>query len=1504
MVERLIRWSLERRALVVAISALVLVLGAWATVRMPVDVFPDLTAPTVTILVESEGLAPDEMERLVTFPIEATVNGANDVRRVRSTTGLGIAVVWVEFEWGTEIQRARQTVAERLSTVSGSLPRGVRTPKLAPQASILGEVLLVALTSDRHDALEVRRIGTTIVRRRLLSEPGVAQVVPIGGETRQYQVVLAPELLRAFALSTADVVAALEKANENVSAGILVRADEESIVQGIGRIANTADIESTVVALRGDRAVRVGDLGSVQIGAALRRGTAAAARRAPDGTAIVEPAVVFGITKQPGVNTLELTRRLDASIAAIQTSLPEGMVLNAQIFRQSTFISNAVRNTLIALLEGAAMVIAIVLLFLASFRASVITLVAIPMSLAVAILALRLLGGDINTMTLGGMAIAIGALVDDAIIDVENVVRRMRQNALLPEAQRRSAMDIVFEASVEVRASIVFATAIILLVFSPIFALSGVEGRLLQPLGLAFCVGLAASLLTALTLTPAMCLWLLPKSTTVREVREPRVVRWVKALYVGPLDWSLRHPWLVLVPSLLLFVGSVVAVSRAGRNFLPEFNEGALVVGITTGPGTSLAASDELARRVETALMRHDEVVAIGRRTGRAEEDEHVLGVEASELDMTLDMQAPARKGKPVRSKAQMLAAMREDLALIPGIQATFGQPISHRVDHMLSGSRASVAVKIFGADLGALRSLAHEVENAMRAISGVVDLSIEPQVDVPALRVEIDRAALARHGLLVADVNTALESVTKGVLATQILENTESYDVVCRIGGAGEVSRGALAAATVETPRGDRIPLSMLTHQREDATPNFISRENAERRIVVQCNVAGRDITGLVDDVRAAIESKVVLPRGYWVEYGGQFESAQETTRRLAILGLVVIAAMAGLLVWVLGSARDAALVLLNLPLALIGGVAGLVLSGGVLSVASLIGFITVFGVAARNGILLVSHVRQLQEHEGVTDFAEAVRRGSVERVAPILMTALAAGLALVPLALRGDEPGSELLTPMAIVILSGLISSTFLNMIVVPAALLHLGKASTLRAAVVAPVLLVAGCASTNPAEDWRLSAQIAGESLGAGSVRVPTEAPADARALLADGELTRAECAAIVLGSHPRLEAAFHDIGVSRADLAQAGLLSNPALSIFFLFPEGGGNTEIQGTIAASLSDLWRIPARERVAQEALNQQVLETARLAGELVYRATGCHDRALASARTAQLARDMAAIAGRSEAEISARVEMGVGRALDAELARSERMHADVVAAAAEAEARSARSELFQSLALAGDLGTIRIGGDLPQLEELELEVEELVTRTLERRLDLRALRAGTEALAAQIPAEQRNALPRIELALHGESPNDGPDLLGPGAVMTLPVFDTGDAAIRRAESAYLAALARWTALAREVEQEVRGSWSTALAAREAYELARGDLVERAERAAELAERAHTAGDAPYSTRLAAEQGRVRARQAVLGAEVEAARARAALERAAGVPWSLLVTPPSSAASAEGPATE
>ena len=1042
MVNLLIRWSLAHRVPVLFMAGLLIAAGAFVTSRMPVDVFPDLTSPTVTVIVEGGGISPKEMETQVTFPIETAVNGAPEVRRVRSGTAVGIAVVWVEFEWGTDIYRARQTVAERLAAVAGSLPAQVEPPKLAPASSIMGEILFISLTSPSHSLLDLRTVAVTQVRRRLLSIAGVSQVTPIGGDTKQYQVVLSPERLRAFGLSPAEVARALEETNENVAAGVLVSGPQETIVEGIGRVRTPADIGKTVVALRGESPVRVSDLGTVTVGAAFKRGVGSASRRGPGGEPIIEPGVIVAIQKQPGANTLELTERLDRALDEIQASLPSGMHVNKDLFRQASFIDSSVRNTTVALLEGAVVVTLIVVAFLASGRASLITLLALPLSLFMAILVLRAFGGTINTMTLGGMAIAIGALVDDAIIDVENVVRRLRENSRLSAETKRPVLGVVYEASVEVRSSIVLATFIIVLVFTPIFFLSGVEGRLLQPLGVAFTVALGASLLTALTVTPVLCSLFLPRSRTVQGGTEPRLVRWLKTRYAGPLDWVLRHPLGVAAPSVGLLAASVLAASSMGRNFLPEFNEGALVVGLVTAPGTSLAQSDELARLVDEALMRHPEIAAVGRRTGRAEEDEHVQGVEASEIDLTLDMQAPVRLGLSRRTKEELLEALRSDLLAIPGVQATFGQPISHRIDHMLSGTRASIAVKIFGEDLDELRNLGKQVEDLLRWVPGVVDLSTEQQAQVPTLRVEFDRDAIARHGVRIADVARALELATKGEVVGQVLEGLYAFDLLVRVGDAGTASAETVAQTLVDAPGGVKLPLEALATLVDDRSPNFISRENGQRKIVVMCNVAGRDVGGVVEDIRRAVGSKLELPSGYYVEYGGQFESAETTAKLLAFLGVAIVAGIAGLLHITFRSARDAVLILLNLPLALIGGVAGVYLTGGTLSVASIIGFITVFGVAARNGIMLVSHIRQLQRAEGVESFREAVRRGAMERLAPILMTAFAAGLALLPLALRGDEPGNEILTPMAIVILFGLSSSTLLNMLVVPALFLRFGE------------------------------------------------------------------------------------------------------------------------------------------------------------------------------------------------------------------------------------------------------------------------------------------------------------------------------------------------------------------------------------------------------------------------------------------------------------------------------
>ncbi|MEY2807415.1 MAG: hypothetical protein RIR65_1832 [Planctomycetota bacterium] len=1042
MVDFLLRWSLAHRGFVLALAALMTGLGAFVALRMPLDVFPDLTAPTVTIVVEGHGMSPSEMEAQVTLPIESAVNGAAAVRRVRSGTALGIAVVWVEFEWGTDIHRARQAVAERLASVASNLPDEVEAPRLAPASSIMGEVLFLSLTSPTHDSLELRSVAELRIRRRLLAIPGVSQATPIGGDTKQYQVVLSPERLQAHSLSASEVARALEESNENLSAGVLVVGGAESIIEGIGRARDADDLARTVVATRAGAPVLVSDLGTVAIGAAFKRGVASASRRLPDGSALVEPGVIVAVQKQPGVNTLELTRRLDAALEEIQATLPAGMHINKDLFRQSSFIEASVRNTTLSLLEGALVVVLVVVAFLASLRASLVTLVALPLSLLAATLCLAALGGTINTMTLGGMTIAIGVLVDDAIIDVENVVRRLRENQLRPAGARSSTLEVVHSASLEVRSSIVLATFLIVLVFTPIFVLSGVEGRLLQPLGLAFVVALGASLLTALTVTPVLCSLFLPASGTVRSGGEPRLVRALKALYAPVLERALRRPLRLAAAGAALLAAGGWAISTMGRNFLPEFNEGALVVELVTVPGTALEQSDQLARLAEEALMRHPEIVAIGRRTGRAAEDEHIMGVEASEIDLTLDMQAPARTGSPTRTKDELLAALRADLAAIPGLQATFGQPLSHRIDHMLSGTRASIAVKIFGDDLAKLRELGARAEEAIEGVEGLVDLAVEQQALVPTLRVEFDREALARHGVRVADAARALSLATQGEVVGQVREDLVARDLLVRVGDPARVSPESVGAALVEAPEGARIPLRLLARIEEDRAPNFISRENVQRKIVVTGNVAGRDVRSVVEDIRRRIGTRLSLPTGYHVEYGGQFESAEATTNLLVVLLVGIVVALGGLLRISFGSSRDALLVLLNLPLALIGGVAGVHLAGGVLSVASLIGFITVFGIAARNGIMLVSHIRHLQREEGVADFAEAVRRGALERLAPILMTASAAGLALVPIALRGDEPGNEILTPMAIVILCGLASSTLLNMLATPALLLRFGE------------------------------------------------------------------------------------------------------------------------------------------------------------------------------------------------------------------------------------------------------------------------------------------------------------------------------------------------------------------------------------------------------------------------------------------------------------------------------
>ncbi len=1031
MIDKLIRWSLQYRAVVVALSIAFLAWGVYVAREMPLDVLPDLTAPTVTILVEGKGMVPTEVESLVTFPIESALNGSAGVRRVRSATAVGVAVIWVEFDWGEDIHRARQIVTEKVNLVSGSLPSGVERPYLAPISSIMGEVLFVTLESDAHSPLELRTVAETVVRRRLLAVPGVSQVIPTGGGQKQYQVLIDPNRLRQFNVTLDQAETALRQANRNSSAGFRVSGGQEYLIQGLGRVSNVDEIGQIAITAREGRPVFIRDVATVQIGPALKRGEASHKG---------EPAVILGIQKQPGANTLALTRALDQTLDDIERTLPKGMHIDRNIFRQADFIERSLDNLSAAITEGAFLVIVVVLLFLVNFRAAFVTLLALPLSLVAAILGLQWMGLTINAMSLGGLAIAIGVLVDDAIIDVENVMRRLRLNAQLPEAERLSPMEVIYRASSEIRQSIVFATLIVGLVFLPLFFLTSVEGRLLRPLGVAYVIALFASLVVALTVTPALCSFLLPKAKSVVSGHEPWLVRKIKAAYQPVVAWSLDHSTVVIAFSMLLLVSAMASYPFMGHAFLPEFNEGTLTLSAVTLPGTSLAESDQLGNGLERILLSVPEVTSTARRTGRAELDEHVQGVESAEIDVNLQM-----KG---RSKQKVLEEIREKVTLLPGMNVTIGQPISHRIDHMLSGTRANIAVKIFGDDLVALRSLAKRVQDSMATVPGVVDLSTDQHTDIPTLRVKIDPVQSARLGLQAGSVAETVQTAFVGKEVGQILEGQVSFPLVVRF-QTGPIERlKQVRDLLIDSPSGPRVPLGSIAEIREDRGPNFITREAVQRKIVVQCNVAGRDLRSVVTDIQKQVAKTVPLPQGYRIEYGGQFESEASASNRLLLLSGFVLVGILLILITAFKTFQDALVIMLNLPFALVGGVAGVFLSGGILSVASIIGFITLFGIATRNGIMLVSHVRHLMEVEGETDLRRAVVRGASERVSPILMTALAAGLALIPVALGSGKPGSEIQAPMAVVILSGLFTSTLLNMIVIPSVLGRIGRQRTMVA------------------------------------------------------------------------------------------------------------------------------------------------------------------------------------------------------------------------------------------------------------------------------------------------------------------------------------------------------------------------------------------------------------------------------------------------------------------------
>ncbi|MDJ0762058.1 MAG: efflux RND transporter permease subunit [Myxococcota bacterium] len=1025
MIDKLINWSLEKRFFVIVAAAALLGLGIYRGANIKVDVFPDLTAPTVTILTDAHGMATQEVERSITFPIEAVLNGVANVRRVRSISDVGSSVIWVEFDWGADIYRARQVVAEKLQLVRESLPEQASQPVIAPITSIMGEVMFIALTGDEHSLMDLRTQADWVVKRRLLAVPGVSQVICIGGQVKQFQVLLDPSRLVAYGLSAAEVVAALRESNENTSAGFFEEGGLEHVIHGVGRIARIKDLEQTVIAVRDKKPVLVRDVGRVIIGPALRRGA---------GSYNGEPAVVLGIQKQPTANTLELNQRLDAVIEDLRTSLPTGITIERNGFRQADFIEVALANISAAIRDGSILVVFIILVFVMSLRSTLITALAIPLSLITALLVLEVMGATINTMTLGGMAIAVGALVDDAIIGVENTVRRLRQDNGTGERTGPSLMKIVFGAISEIRNSIVFATLIIMLVFLPLFFLTGVEGRLLMPLGQAYIISLFASLLVALTVTPALSLWLLPRSRTVMAAREPLVVVWLKRAYAPLLTKALKHWKSVAIAAGGLLIGAGGAVFFAGQAFLPDFNEGALTLSTVTLPGTNLTASEQLGRLVEQTLLNEPEVLSTTRRQGRDDLDEHGMPPSSAEIDVTLEMGD--------RSKGELLGSVRESLSAIPGLTVIIGQPISHRIDHMLSGTRASIAVKIFGPELFVLRDLAEQVQTAMQDIPGVVDLSKDQQADIPFVTVSYDRPAIARHGLKIQDVSHAIETAFRGEVVTEIREEQASFGLLVRYEADQVESLETMRELLIATPTGPMVPLHALAHIQRDVGPNMISREHVQRKAVVSCNVANRDLQAVVDDIRWAVQGNVTMPPGYHVAYGGQFESAERATRTLGLLGVLVVAGIFLLLFIAFGSIRDAALVMLNLPLALIGGVIGVFVCDGVITIASIIGFISLFGIATRNGIMMITHIRNLVEQEGMTDVASAVRRGAEERLIPILMTALASGLGLLPLALAQGEPGSEIQAPMAIVILFGLMTATVLNMIVVPALYQRVGS------------------------------------------------------------------------------------------------------------------------------------------------------------------------------------------------------------------------------------------------------------------------------------------------------------------------------------------------------------------------------------------------------------------------------------------------------------------------------
>lgn len=1016
MINKIIKFSLNNKYLIILLSVALVVFGLRTAVKMDIDVFPDLTAPTVVIMTDAHGMASEEVERLVTFPIETSVNGATGVRRVRSSSSHGYSFVFVEFDWGTDIFKARQIVSEKLITVTAQMPLGVSQPTLAPQSSVMGEIFYIGLQADSTSLMDLRTIADWNIKPLLLATGGVSQVTVIGGDYKQYQVLADPGKMKYFKVTMNELAEVCKGISQNSTGSVVRQYGNEYEVRGIARTSDPEVLGNSYIKSFNGSPVRLNDVAEVRTGSAVKMGYA---------SENAKPAVIISVSKQPNTNTLNVTEQIEENLKSLQKTLPPDVKMDTRIFRQADFIETSVHNVVDALVEGAIFVMIILFIFLGSFRTTIISLLAIPLSLLGAVVAMKFLGQNINTMSLGGMAIAIGALVDDAIIDVENVYKRLRQNRLKAADQRQKAFTVVYEASKEIRASILNATLIIIVAFIPLFFLSGMEGRMLKPLGISFIVSLFVSLIVAMTLTPLLSKMLLSDERYLaKNEKDKWLVRQLSHYYERSLRWALKHKKAIVLSTLGLFIVAVIAMSSLGRSFLPAFNEGSLTLSVVSKPGISLEESNKLGSLIEEELLAIPEISSTARRTGRGELDEHSQTTNSAEIDVNFTLED--------RSHEEFLADVRNTLSTIPGIAFTVGQPLGHRIDHMLSGTQANIAIKLFGTDLNRMFSLGNEIKSTIAGIEGLVDLNVDQQVEIPQIQIRANREMLARYGITIGEFNEFVDMAFGEEKLADIYEGQRSFDLVLRLNKNYTEDIEGIRSALIDTHDGRKVPLEQVADIVSVAGPSSISRENVQRKVVISANVAGRDLRGAVQEIRKNISENIPLPEGYRIEYGGQFESEAKASQTLMLTSLLALVLIFLLLFQEFKNFRLAGIILLNLPLALIGGVFAIYLTSGILSIPAIIGFITLFGIATRNGILLVSRYQRLQEDRAT--LTETIIKGSVDRLNPILMTALTAALALIPLAVRGDLAGNEIQSPMAKVILGGLITSTLLNIYIVP--------------------------------------------------------------------------------------------------------------------------------------------------------------------------------------------------------------------------------------------------------------------------------------------------------------------------------------------------------------------------------------------------------------------------------------------------------------------------------------